>query len=241
MYLLFKNVSQRDQGIVETIGKWSNFTVGYLPDTHKDIFDYRVLNSRIISEKTARGYMFIDAYKDYISVRTNTPQNDTLQVLTSEEEDGTKVKYTLTEEDKESAISIMKEMMRLILDEVYDKRALELNLGVSDLEFGSWEQQRSEAVAWTADNSAPTPLLSSLSSARDITLSEMVEKVINAVEQYNARQTDLLSAKQAIEAEIKACSSIADCHRLLHNRYEISMSAAQMSDENVTSSATFNL
>lgn len=241
MYLLFKNVSQRDQGIVQTVGKWSNFTVGYLPETHKDIFDYRVLNPRVIPENVASGWMFVDAYKDYISVRTNTPQNEALQVLTSEEAEGTKVKYTLTADEKANAVAIMKEMMRLILDEVYDKRVLELNIGVSALEYSSWEQQRVEAEDWTADNTAPTPLLSSLASARGITLAEMVQKVLDAVSDYNTKVAVLLASKQGVEAEIKACASIADCHRLLHNRFEISMSAAQMADEAVTTSATFNL
>lgn len=235
MYLLFKSASQKDLGIIQRIGSWSYFTIGYLPDSHKEIVEYRHLNPRIISEDVAYAYMFIDAYKGDVSVRTETPQNDRLAVLTSEEDLGTKTKYYLTDEDKANATIIIQELMRLMLDEVYDKRMIQLNLGVSSLEYSSWEQQKLEAAA---DGG---PLLQALATARGITEAEMVQKVNDAVTAYNAKVAELLAAKQAVETEIKNCADIADCHRLLHNRFEISMSAAQMADEGITSSATFNL
>ena len=241
MYLLFKSVSQRDLGIVTPIGRWYSFIVGYLPDTHKDVFDYRSLNPRVIDEGVAYGYMFITSFRDYINVRPNTPQNDRLQILNSHEEDGDKVKYYLTDEDKANGVAISKEIMFYILDETYDKRLLELKLNVSDIEASSWDQQRQEATAWTADNTASTPMLSALAAARGITLAEMVAKVLNAIDKYSADLGSLLGKKQAVESEVKQCTTLADCNRLMHRRFEISMSQQQRDEENVTDPATFDI
>lgn len=241
MYLLFKSVSQRDMGIVQRVGSWMNYIIGYLPDTHKDIFDYRTLNAKVLDEPVAKAWMFIGAYRNYISVRVSTPQNESLQVVSSEEALGTKGKYNLTEDDKANTIALMKEVMRMILDEVYDKRMIELKANVSSLEFNSWEQQKTEAYAYQANNTAATPMLSSLATARGITLDEMVSKVITAVESYNASIAELLARKQLIETEVKGCASIADCCRLMHNRFEVTVSAAQAADEGITEPAKFDI
>lgn len=241
MYLLFKSVSQRELGIIQPIGRWSNFIIGYLPDTHKDIFDFRYLRPRILTEEVAYSYLFLTSFRDYINVRPGTPQNDRLQILSSEEDSIVKAKYYLTDQDKLNTVSLYKEIMRYILDEVYDKRLIELKLNVSDIEVQSWEQQRQEALAYAADNSSSTPMLSVLASSRGITLSEMVNKVISAVDKYNGDLADLLGRKQAVEGEIKQCTSLPDCYRLMHNRFEIAMPQQQKEEENITTEATFNI
>lgn len=241
MYLLFKSVSQRDLGIVQPVGRWANFIIGYLPDTHKDVFDFRYLRPRIIDENVAYAYLFLTSFRDYINVRPGTPQNDRLQVLSSEEDIGTKVKYYLTDQDKSNTVLLYREIMRYILDEVYDKRLIELKLNVSDIESQSWDQQRQEAVAYKTDASSPTPMLTILASSRNITVSEMADKVINAVNKYNSDLTNLLGRKQGIENEIKQCLSLPDCYRLMHNRFEISMSQQQKEEENVTTEAKFDI
>jgi hypothetical protein len=69
----------------------------------------------------------------------------------------------------------------------------------------------------------------------------MVQKVLDAVAAHNAQVEALLSAKQAVETEVKACTSIADCCRLMHNRFHVQMSLAQMEDEGVTTQSVFDI
>lgn len=240
MHLLFKSVDQKQLGIIQVIGRWMEVAIGYVPDTHIDIADYSHLKPRVLSESVAWAWMFVGAHRDYISVRSGTPQNQRLQVLSSHEADGDKTHYTLTDDDKTNTTTLMKEIMRLKLDEIYDKRLIQLDLGVSDLEFGSWSQQRAEATAY-ATGETNLPLLQSLATARGITLEEMVTKVNNAVIAYNQNISNLLSAKQAVESDIKQCNSISDCNRLLHNRFEIEMPLAQKESEGITTGATFNI
>lgn len=229
-------------GPIERIGYWLDYCVGYIPDTHVDIIPYEHLKPRVLeSEGVANGWLFIDAHRDYINVRDGTQQNRILQVLASDEATGTKVKYYLTDEDKANAMQFAKHVMRLKLDEVYDKRIIQQRMNVSDLEYDSWAQQRSEAEAYLADNTASTPLLSQLATARGITVAEMAQKVVDAIAAYNLKIEELLAKKQAIETEIKSCTTIADCSRLFHNRFHVQMSKSQMDDEGITSQSKFDI
>ncbi len=241
MYLLFRSVDQKQLGIIKVIGSWMEYSIGYVPDSHVEIVEYRHLNAKVIPEDVAWAWMFMGAFRGYISIRTGTPQNERLQVLQSEEATGEKVRYDLTESDVANTTTLMKELMRFKLDEIYDKRMVQLNMGVSELELSSWAQQKAEASAYTADPSTTTPLLSSLASARGITLDEMVAKVNSAVSAYNNSVATLLASKQLVETEIKACASIADCCRLLHNRFEVQMSIHQMEAEGITYSSRFDV
>ena len=231
MYILFKSVDERVQRNVQTYGEYLMYTIGYIPETHVDILEYQHLHPTVLDEPVAKAWKFIGEYRDYITVKDNTVQLEQLDLSNSMEEDVYKQRYYLTTDDIANTVKITQAIMRKILDEVYDKRFIALNAEVSTLESGSWTQQREEAAAYTADNTASCPLLSALATARGITLAEMVTKVNDAIASYNTKVQNLLSAKQTVEAEIKACTSIADCNRLMHNRYDYQMPLQQMIDE----------
>lgn len=238
MYLLFKSVDSRLTNIIERIGSFMSYTIGVLPDTHKDVVEYRHLNPIIISEGVAKAWKFIGCARGKIAVRQNTPQNDDLQIISSEEPLGTKVYYELTDIDKSNTVELQKAILQLMLDEVFDKRMLALNMGASQLEMSSWDQQKNEAFNYPAQSPV---LLTALATARNITVDELVEKVKNSVTMYNSNISELLSKKQGIEMEIKSCVSIADCNRLGHFRFEIEMPVYQKNEENIETSAIFNL
>lgn len=243
MYLLFKSVDERKLGPVQKIGYWMEFMVGFIPDTHVDIIPYEQLAPvrTLENEDVANAWMFMDGYRGFISVRTGTDQNATLQVLASEETLGEKASYTLTDADISNTVIFMKHIMRLRLDEVYDKRLVQQKMQVSTLEHDSWAEQLSEAKAYQADNTASVPMIQSLATARGITLDAMVTKVIEANAAYNTKIQELLSAKQLVETEIKACTTISQCCLLLHNRFDVHISLAQAESEGITSDPQFNI
>lgn len=241
MYLLFKSVEQRQLGIVQLLGTWMEYSFGYVPDTHVDIAEYRHLNPRTIEEDVAWAWLFIGRYNNHISVRAGTPQNQRLQVLQSHEATGEKARYDLTEADKENTAKLMKEIFQFKLDEIFDKRMLQLRMNVSTLEENSWPQQQTEAQQYLAGNTTSQPLLTALASARGIELEEMVNKVIAAVNEYNSKVTDLLARKHTLETELKACTTIADCNRFMHNHFELEMPGQQRADEGIDYSAVFNV
>ena len=241
MYILFKAVNAQQLGAVQIVGRILQYTVGFLPDTHTDIIDFAHLNPRVIDEDVALAWKFFGAYNENISVRADTLQNAQLQVVSSTEANGDKVKYYFTDADKTNTTAFMREIMRMMLDEVYDKRFTKTNYRVSELEASTWAQQKKEAEAYTNDSQASVPTLTALAAARGIPVSEMVTKVLSAIDAYNQEVAALLAGKQLVEQEIKLCSTIAECNRLLHNRFEVSMPVKQSQDENVTTSCKFDL
>lgn len=241
MYLIFKSVNSEKLGIIQTIGRVLNYCVGYVPDTHVDLAEYQHLNPTVVEEEIALCWKFFGSYSNQISVRPGTLQNEQLQVISSSEADGQKVKYTMSQQEIDNTVKFMQYIMYKMLDEFYDKRFTQINLTASVLEQSTWAQQRYEAEIYILDNTKEVPLLNALASSRNISVGEMANKIISAINNYNQSTTDLLSRKQIVKEEIKMCSTIADCNRLLHNRFEYHMPVKQMKDENVTTGSLFNI
>jgi hypothetical protein len=99
----------------------------------------------------------------------------------------------------------------------------------------------SEAVAYQADNSAAVPMLQYLATARNITVDEMVQKVLAARTAYHADLATLLSKKQSIELEIKNCQTIPELNIVIHRRFGYDMPSNQKIDLNWEGSSTNDL
>jgi hypothetical protein len=241
MYILFKAVSSDKLGIVQIVGRILTYAVGFIPDTHVDIIEYSHLKPVVLPADVANAWMFFSLPREYINVRPNTLQNEKLQIAESSESSDQKVKYYLTDADKANAVAFMKALMRYMLDEIYDKRFMQQSLQVSTLEFNTWAQQKAEAEAYNLDNTTPTPLLSALATSRGITLQQMVDKVNAAIVSYNNTIATMLANKQAVETEIKACSSMLECNTLLHNRFDLTMAPAQAAAAGITTSSKLDV
>jgi hypothetical protein len=125
-----------------------------------------------------------------------------------------------------------------MLDEVYDKRFVQANLPPSGLEGATWPQQKAAALAYSQDSTAEVPMLTALASARNITVSEMATKVLTALTNYNNTIAQLYATKQLRVEQIKACSSIADCNRMLHRHFDLHMPMKQTVDEGLQGEPT---
>jgi hypothetical protein len=241
MYLVFKTVSDLQLGLVRRADQYLNYVVGFLDDSVKDIVPFEHLNAVIVDEPTAMAWKFAGNYSGYVSVRPNTLSNDQLAIISSSEAEINKVKYYLTDDDKANAIKFMKVVLRKILDEVYDSRFNQLNVAATNLETATWAQQYNEAAAYQADNSAAVPMLQYLAAARNITVAEMVQKVLAARTAYHADLATLLSKKQAIELEIKNCQTIPELNIVIHRRFGYDMPSNQKIDLNWEGSSTNDL
>jgi hypothetical protein len=242
MYLLFKNPGEQRQGLVKRVGGYLDYVVGFLDDSVKDIVPISHLDATIIDEEgVALAWKFAGNYSGYISVRSQTLANDQLDIISSTEADGTKVKYYLTDEDKANAAAFMKIALRKILDETYDRRFEQLNLEVSTLEATTWPTQLAEAQALQVNNYAETPTLDALATARGISTPAMAAKVIIASSNYNMQVANMLASKQTVEAEIKACQTVSDLNVLIHQRFGYNMPAKQQEDLGYQGSSVYNL
>lgn len=86
----------------------------------------------------------------------------------------------------------------------YTGRFDALSTTESKLEQATWSQQQAEAAAYLADNNASTPLLSLLAAARNLTVAQYAQNVVNASAAYstavNALVTELKTQYQIIDS-----------------------------------------
>lgn len=242
MYLLFKTVNDIQLGLVKRIGHYLDYVVGFLDDSIKDQVVIDHLNAVVIPTKEiAYAWKFAANYSGYLSVRAGTATNEQLELLTSTEPTGEKVKYYLTDEDRANAVAFMKIALRKILDEVYDKRLQHVKLEVSELEFKTWNTQLNEANSYSQNNNVSTPMLTALAQVRGITVAQMASKVIAANAQYTERIASLLANKQIVEKEVKDCTSILELNVVIHNRFGYNMPAKQQQDMGIPHGSIYNL
>lgn len=225
-------------GYVLRLSSYMNYFIGRIPDEYDDNrVELKTLKAVVIPEEFARGYIFADIYKDYISIRkTSHIMSEFPEFATSSETEAEKVKYFLTNEDRELGVKFNKFVMLKVIADRFSERMKNLNVEASDLEIATWEEQKREAIAYSNDNTVSTPMLDILAEGRGITKAELVTKILTNVELYKAKLANLLVLQQQLEDRVKACQTIADCHRLRHEKFGMSLSWQQQQDENVPTS-----
>jgi adenylate kinase family enzyme len=212
-----------------------NYNYGRIADEYNDMrVELNKLGATVISEEVAKGFVFANIYKDYISVRTNSHIMDEIpQFAESSETEAEKVKHFLTDEDKAAGVEFNKMAMKKVVADRFSERYKELMLDASTLEKDTWEEQKREAFGWMVDEDYQTPIIDILSTGRGIDKSTFVQKIITNVTSFNTKIATLLLEQQLLEERIKACVTIADCHRLKHEKFGIALSKQQREDENI--------
>lgn len=72
----------------------------------------------------------------------------------------------------------------------------------------SWDTQLKEADAYTVNNSASTPLLTAMATARGITVAALVAKVYENANLYRAAIGEILGKQQGLLDRVYAASTI---------------------------------
>ena len=224
-------------GYINVIGSYMNYYYGRIEDVYDDMrLQLNELNAVVIPEEIGKGYIFADIYLDYVSVRTNSSMMDEIPVLAqSSETEEEKVRYTLTEDDRSAGVEFNKAVLLKVIADRFSERHKDLMVDVSKLEKDTWEEQKREALGYQSDNTYPTPVIDILSQGRNIDKSTFIQKIIDNVNAYNTKLANLLLEQQLLEQRVKDCVTLADCHRLKHEKFGVAMSKQQKEDENVES------
>ena len=222
-------------GYINVVGSYMNYIYGRIEDIYVDMrLELNNLNAIVIPEEVATGYVFADIYKEYVSIRTNSHIMDEIpQLAESSETDDEKVKYYLTDEDRAKGVEFNKIVFLKVIADRFTERHKDLMVDASKLEKDTWEEQKREAFGYQADNTYPTPVIDILSEGRGIEKSVLIDKIITNVTAYNVKMANLLLEQQLLETRVKACQTIADCHRLRHEKFGVAMSKQQREDEDI--------
>ena len=235
-HIIFK-ITGNIPGYIRVIGSYMNYYYGRIDDIYDDMrLELDKLNASVITEEEGKGFIFADIYKEYISIRTNSSLMDEVPVLAeSSETEEEKVKYTLTQEDRDMGVVFNKVVLLKVISDRFYTRHKDLMVDVSNLEKDTWEEQKREAFAYQLDNSYSTPVIDILSSGRGIDKQVLVGKIISNVTSYNTKLATLLLEQQLLEQRVKDCVTLADCHRLKHEKFGIALSKQQREDEGIES------
>ena len=233
-HILFK-IRGDVPGYINVIGSYMNYYYGRIDELYDDMrLGLNELNAEVIDEEVGKGFIFADIYLDYVSVRTNSSMMDEIpQLAQSSETEEEKVRYTLTDEDRAAGVAFNKAVLLKVIADRFSQRHKDLMVDASKLEIATWEEQKREAFGYTSDNTYPTPIIDILSSGRGIDKQEFVQKIITNVNSYNTKLANLLLEQQVLEQRVKDCVTLADCHRLKHEKFGIAMSKQQKIDEGV--------
>ena len=233
-HILFK-IRGDVPGYINVVGSYMNYYYGRIDDLYDDMrLGLNELNAEVIDEEVGKGFIFADIYLDYVSVRTNSSMMDEIpQLAQSSETEEEKVRYTLTDEDRAAGVAFNKAVLLKVIADRFSQRHKDLMVDASKLEIATWEEQKREAFGYTSDNTYPTPIIDILSSGRGIDKQVFVQKIITNVNSYNTKLANLLLEQQVLEQRVKDCVTLADCHRLKHEKFGIAMSKQQKIDEGV--------
>jgi len=233
-HVIFK-IQPNIPGYIQVIGMYLNYQYGRIADEYNDMrLELNRMGAVIIPEEVAKGFVFADIYKDYVSVRTNSHIMDEIpQLAESGETDEEKVRHYLTDEDRAAGVAFNKAVMKKLIADRFSERYKELMVDASTLEKDTWEEQKREAFGYLADNDYQTPIIDILSTGRNIQKNIFIQKVVDKVTEYNTKLANLLLEQQLMEERVKACQTIADCHRLRHEKFGVAISKQQREDENI--------
>lgn len=233
IHVLLKHQDASGKGWLEAYTSYGAYGVYAIPDEYQDMrLDLDSIGAETLTAAEARSSIFADSYRGYIKIKQGTAIEDDFPELESDEATPTSTRYDMTAADIASGVTFNKLLFKkYIRDRFNDKEKDIVSARYGKLEQKSFEQQKKEADAWTADNSVSTPMLSTLATARGITVSALVSKINAKVTAYNNAIAAKLAEQKVLEDEVDALTTIAECHAWRHNKLGITASTQQLSED----------
>jgi hypothetical protein len=111
----------------------------------------------------------------------------------------------------------LKRSKLLEINGAFETSARLLTAGYPDSEKDSWPDQKAEAMAWYANNAAPTPYLDLLAGYRGIEPLLYRQKTVAKVIAYTAAAAYLIGTRQKYADQIAAATSQGDLDAIVPN------------------------
>lgn len=92
---------------------------------------------------------------------------------------------------------------------VFEKSMSLVVTGYPEKEISSWAKQESEARAYVASNSASTPLIDALSTARNLPKAELVTRIIAKADLFAGVSGQLIGYRQSLEDQLNSLPQTA--------------------------------
>jgi hypothetical protein len=133
---------------------------------------------------------------------------------------------------KEYTIPFMKAVIRLAIQEIFERRYIVLRSKYSTLEDATWGDQFAEATAYLEDNTATVKLIDRLAELRGLTLADFAAKVVEKHNEWKDSVYDLAVSEQSVSTKLKACANMAEVNVFLEDYFGVAMSNQQCLEYN---------
>jgi hypothetical protein len=233
IHVLVKQQDASGKGWLESYYGYGAYGVYRIADEHQDMrLDLDSIGAETLTAAEAKSAIFSDAYRGYVKIKTGNAITDDFPELESDEDVPTSTRYDMTSDDIASGLSFNKILFKKYIRDRFNDKAKDIvSARVGDLEQLSFEQQKSEAAAWTADNTASTPMLTTMATARGITVSALVSKINTKVAAYNTAIATKLAEQKVLEDEVDALDTIAKAHKWRHEKLGLTASTEQLAED----------
>ena len=233
IHVLVKHQDASGKGWLEAYTSYGAYGVYSIPEDYQDMrLDLDSIGAEILTPAEAKSSIFADAYRGYIKIKQGTAIADDFPEIESDEDVPTSTKYDMTADDIASGLSFNHIVFKKYIRDRFNDKAKDIvSARVGDLEQLSFEQQKSEAAAWTADNSASVPMLTTMATARGISVADLVGKINAKVTAYNSAVATKLAEQKVLEDEVDALDTIAKCHEWRHKKLGITASTQQLNED----------
>lgn len=137
---------------------------------------------------------------------TPRPTGDVVTQGQPEQRDGvwcqTWIARDYTDEERAEQLKRAKAGALQRINESYSEKLAHILADYPDAETKTWDKQESEARAYHADSSAPTPLIDAIAAARNLDKAELVQRVIAKADAWIALSGAATGKRQALEDAI---------------------------------------
>ena len=233
IHVLVKQQDASGKGWLETYYGYGAYGVFSIADDMQDMrLDLDSIGAETLTAAEAKSAIFADAYRGYIKVKSGTSISDDFPEIESDEDVPSSVRYDMTADDIASGLSFNKILFKKYIRDRFNDKAKDIaSARIGNLEQLSFEQQKSEAAAWTADNTASTPMLTTMATARSLTVSALVSKINTKVAAYNSAIATKLAEQKVLEDEVDALDTIAKAHKWRHQKLGLTASTEQIAED----------
>lgn len=101
-------------------------------------------------------------------------------------------------------LDTIKKAKRVEVNSKFETAVNSVTAGYPSSELLTFDKQETEARAYVANNTAPTPMLSALAAARGMALSELVTRVIVKADAFEVAVGNLVGQRQKYEDTLEA-------------------------------------
>ena len=235
IHVLVKHQDASGKGWLEAYTGYGAYGVYRIADEYQDLrLDLDSIGAEILTPAEAKSSIFADAYRGYVKLKAGDAITDDFPVVLSDTDPNapSSERHDMTADEIASGLAFNKLLFKKYIRDRFNDKAKDIvSARVGDLEQLSFEQQKSEAAAWTADNSASVPMLTTMATARGISVADLVGKINAKVSAYNSAVATKLGEQKKLEDEVDALDTIAKAHLWRHEKLGIAVSSKQLSED----------